>query len=331
MGEMHDMATTALEAMIHVLDLVPTDHVLVVTDAETATVAAAFHAAAAGHGCTVQTYTLPAEQRPLVDVPPELSELLPGHTVVLNLIQARGEEVPFRIKWILEIVATKTVRMGHAPGINEAMMIDGPLQVDYAAMTGLAGRLMHAVADASSAHITTAAGTDLILDIRDRPFLTDVKATVERGSNLPCGEIYCGPVETGADGVLVIDGTVAHLGQGSAPVRLTITGGAVEKVECVDELMQAQVQRLMNIDSEARVIGELGIGINPSARLVNNMLEDEKAFRTAHIAFGNNSEFPGGQNNSQVHHDFLFHRPTLTVTYRDGTRRALLENGEFRV
>jgi leucyl aminopeptidase (aminopeptidase T) len=325
------MVATALDAMIHVLDLVPEDRVLVVTDAETALIGEAFHTAAAQHGCAVQTYLLPEAERPLVEVPPELSEILPGHSVVLNLIQARGAEVPFRIKWILEIVATKSIRMGHAPGITEAMMTGGPLQVDYATMADLAARLMRGFRDAKSAHITTTAGTDLVVDIQDRTFLTDVKATVKRGSNLPCGEVYCGPVETGADGVLVIDGTCAHLGQPSAPVRLTIAGGTVEQVECADTQMQAKVQGLMDVDPEARVIGELGIGINPSARLVNNMLEDEKAFRTAHIAFGNNSEFPGGQNNSQVHHDFLFHRPTLTVTYKDGSRQTLLENGDFQV
>ncbi len=331
MSDMQTMVATALDAMVNVLDLTPADRVLVVTDQKTTRIAEAFHTAASGHGCEVQTYTLPEAERPLTEVPADLSEMLPGHTVVLNLIQALGAEVPFRIKWILEIVATKRVRFGHAPGITEAMMSGGPMQVDYPAMSDLATRLIQGFADAQSAHITTETGTDLVLDIQGRRFLTDVKATVDRGSNLPCGEIYCGPVESGANGVLVIDGTVAHLGQATAPVRLTLVSGAVQEVACADAKLQAEVQKLLAVDAQARVIGELGIGINPGARLVNNMLEDEKAFRTAHIAFGNNSEFPGGQNQSQVHHDLLFHRPTISVTYTDGTKRTLIENGDFRV
>jgi leucyl aminopeptidase (aminopeptidase T) len=73
----------------------------------------------------------------------------------------------------------------------------------------------------------------------------------------------------------------------------------------------------------ARVIGELGIGVNPKARITGNLLEDEKAGKTAHIAFGNNENMPGGKNNSKTHRDFLFHSPTLTVTYSDGSERQL--------
>ena len=326
MSDIQTMVPTALDAMVNVLDLTPDDRVLVVTDQKTARIAEAFHAAASSHGCAVQTYTLPEAERPLTDVPAALSDMLPGHTVVLNLIQALGAEVPFRINWSLEIVATKRIRFGHAPGLTEAMMSGGPMQVDYAAMSDLATRLIRGFANAQSAHITTEAGTDLVVDIQGRRFLTDVKATVERGSNLPCGEIYCGPVETGANGVLVIDGTAAHLGQATAPVRLTLVGGAVQEVACTDKKLQAEVQKLLTVDAQAGVIGELGIGINPAARLVNNMLEDEKAFRTCHVAIGGNYDLDA---DALTHLDGLIREPTITVRYGSGRDRVLLEGGNL--
>ena len=58
-----------------------------------------------------------------------------------------------------------------------------------------------------------------------RPFIHDLKATVEVGANLPCGEIYCAPVETGADGILVVDGCFGCHGQVPAPVAITVAGG----------------------------------------------------------------------------------------------------------
>ena len=84
-------------------------------------------------------------------------------------------------------------------------------------------------------------------------------------------------------------------------------------------------------DDMAGVIGELGIGINPKARLTGNLLEDEKAYRTAHIAFGNNEEMPGGQNTSKVHRDYLFHNPTFTITYGDGSQRVVMKDGIIQV
>ena len=35
-------------------------------------------------------------------------------------------------------------------------------------------------------------------------------------------------------------------------------------------------------------LGELGIGLNEKAKIVGNMLEDEKVFKTCHIAVGLN-------------------------------------------
>jgi aminopeptidase len=75
----------------------------------------------------------------------------------------------------------------------------------------------------------------------------------------------------------------------------------------------------------------LGIGLNPGARLSGQLLEDEKAIRTAHIAFGNNDDMPGGRNRSCTHRDFLFHRPTMVVTVADGSLQTLLRDGEIQL
>ena len=94
------------------------------------------------------------------------------------------------------------------------------------------------------------------------------------------------------------------------------------RVDCDDADCRARVERYMAHDANAAIIGELGIGLNPGARLVGNMLEDEKALRTAHIAFGSNEGMPGGLNRSAMHIDYLFHRPTITATRTDGATVA---------
>jgi len=86
---------------------------------------------------------------------------------------------------------------------------------------------------------------------------------------------------------------------------------------------------LINLDNQARIIGELGIGLNPGAKLRGILLEDEKAIQTAHIAFGNNKDMVGGQNESITHRDFLFYKPTIEVTYKDGSKKIVMKNGDF--
>jgi aminopeptidase len=331
MADTNRMTAAARDAMIHVLDLVPGDQVLVVTDETMREIGRAFAQAAGDHGCGVRIYALPADRRPLTDPPAEMIEMLAGITVVINVFQAMGEETPFRMKWIFAIEATKRIRLGHAPGLTEAMMTEGPMSVDYAAMARQARALIEGFRDAVSVRITAPGGTDVTLVIEDRAFLSDVKSTVEAGSNLPCGEIYCAPVETAADGVLVIDGSIGDVGRVTEPLRITLVAGRIVKLECADAKLLARIEELTGLDKEARVIGELGIGLNPGAKLTGNLLEDEKAFRTAHIAFGNNAEFPGGRNRSQTHRDFLFYRPTFEVVRQDGSSRILIRDGEFQL
>ena len=95
------------------------------------------------------------------------------------------------------------------------------------------------------------------------------------------------------------------------------------------ETLVLEIEKLINVDEEARVIGELGIGLNPGAKLSGNLLEDEKALQTAHIAFGNNENMTGGQNRSKTHRDFLFNKPTMKVIFKDGSSKILLKEGEI--
>jgi leucyl aminopeptidase (aminopeptidase T) len=130
--------------------------------------------------------------------------------------------------------------------------------------------------------------------------------------------------------VLVVDGSIGAVGTVVAPVRLELRGGRIASIACDDTKLLDEVRRLTSIDDQASVIGELGIGINPQARIVGRMLEDEKAFRTAHVAFGNNDDF-GGRNGSSTHLDFLFHRPSVVAARPDRSLRYLLQDGDIRV
>jgi len=322
------MIASAQRAMEAALDLRPDDQVLVVGDEACGACPGAFAAAARLYGCHVTTYELPPTGRPLDQVPDDLRALIPGPTVVINAIAGHIAETPFRIEWLGMVERLNSIRMAHAPGISEDMMTGGSLDVDYRRMRLREKLMLDLLQDAESLHLTTALGTDLELDVRGRTFISDLKARPDCCINLPCGEIYCAPVEGSARGVVMVDGPMGDDGVPPLPVRLEIAEGRVTGVVCEDVLWRERLQRHLARDAGAAVVCELGMGLNPRARLVGRMLEDEKALRTAHVAFGDNRGFPGGANHSGVHVDCLVHRPTVTA-HRGGQTVVVLQDGEL--
>ena len=71
----------------------------------------------------------------------------------------------------------------------------------------------------------------------------------------------------------------------------------------------------------SRNLGELGLGTNEKARLIGNLLEDEKVYGTAHVAFGSNATF-GGTVSAGVHIDGIILGAVVSVdgqvVVRDG-------------
>ena len=328
MNEFERMKISAQKAMIHVLNMEKDDAVLVVSDRDTKSVGEAFYNAAIEHGCKSHLYLIPEKDRPLLEIPEELNELVEGKTIVINSFKGIGEETPFRLKWVKNLQATKSIRVGHAPSITKSMMIEGPMNVDYDKLTDTAYKLMKRFENAKIVRVTAPGGTDLTLDIEDRGFSTDVQITKEPYfANLPCGEIWCGPIETMGDGIIVCDGSIGDIGKVGKPLIITMKNGKIINIKSDDQELVERVEELTSIDEEARIIGELGIGLNPGAKLSGILLEDEKALRTAHVAFGNNTNMDGGQNTSGTHRDFLFYEPTIKVTYKDGSTRFLVRNG----
>jgi leucyl aminopeptidase (aminopeptidase T) len=77
----------------------------------------------------------------------------------------------------------------------------------------------------------------------------------------------------------------------------------------------------------ASVVGEMAIGLNPKARIVDEFVETEKVYGTAHIAFGRNIDYPtGGANDSANHLDFLMSEPTIVAVFPD-EKRELVRDG----
>jgi len=329
MTETANMRESAKNSLKYVLASRPEDRVLVIYDRECEDIALAFNESAKELGLSLGTYRIPEEQRPLKDIPDELEETLSNYSIIINTFTSRASETPFRIK-LTDLETETGARVGHGPGITKEMMTEGPMNVDYGELQKVAFSFMDILHGVEKFHITTEKGTDMEVYLDGREFETDV--LIEKGNmgNLPAGEVWAAPVETKANGILVVDGTIGgNIGHVKKELRIEIRNGRIVSMHSEDADLVIAVDELLSIDKDAKTIGELGIGLNPKARLTGNMLEDEKAAKTAHLAFGNNLDMPGGKNPSDMHLDMLFHRPTMEITYMDGSKRVVMKDGEL--
>ena len=105
------------------------------------------------------------------------------------------------------------------------------------------------------------------------------------------------------------------------PLSVTLADGRA--IDADGEAAERLLDTLDTGGPTGRLIAELGIGTNPQATLTGNILEDEKAVGTAHLAFGTSASF-GGTNLSTVHIDGVLLQPTVELD-----ERPLIQNGEL--
>ena len=116
------------------------------------------------------------------------------------------------------------------------------------------------------------------------------------------------------------------------PVRVVYKSGFVTEVSGGEEaegLLQvirrgeemAREADKKEEERNARALGELGIGINPAAKMTCNMLEDEKVGKTVHFAIGMNLD---GDGHAFIHQDCLVKSPNVWV---DG--KMIMSDGDI--
>ena len=217
------------------------------------------------------------------------------------------------------------VRVATLPGITEEVMAR-TLEADYYKIARRSATLAEILTGGRSALVTSPSGTELSLDIEGRKGYADTGLYHNPGDfgNLPAGEAFLAPVEGKAEGVVVVDGSMAGVGLLEEPIRLFVEGGLVRKIEGGKEA-DALRKVLEPYGDMGRNVAELGVGTNERARITGVVLEDEKVLGTVHIALGDNASM-GGRVKVPVHLDGVLLRPTLEV---DG--RVVLKDGILKL
>jgi leucyl aminopeptidase (aminopeptidase T) len=216
------------------------------------------------------------------------------------------------------------VRAATMPDITEEMLIR-TMGADYVGVRRRSEALSALLTDATSVHVTSPEGTDVMFNLEGRAGLADTGDLTAPGAfgNLPAGEGFVAPVEGKTAGRIVFDGSIWPVGILSEPLMIEIeagfatsfTGQAAERFKAI----------LEPYGRDAFAVAELGIGTNDAAILTGVVLEDEKILGTVHVAFGDNHSF-GGSIRVQSHQDGVVLHPRVEI---DG--RVVLEEGKLLI
>jgi leucyl aminopeptidase (aminopeptidase T) len=211
-------------------------------------------------------------------------------------------------------------------GMLTVDMFERCVPIDYKKLRDTAQKLIKILTNGSIVRLTSPAGTNATISIKGRHCKADdgnLNAP-GKGGNLPAGEAFISPTIEGVSGTLVFDGTITLDNSDiipQKPVKITmkdgyvnqVTGGAEAKM-LLNVIKKAEVMArakgLKDKERNSRHIGELGIGLNPAAKMTGNIMEDEKVLRTVHLAIGSNYDLDA---NALIHLDCLMINPTMWV------------------
>ncbi len=199
---------------------------------------------------------------------------------------------------------------------------EGGARADYDALYADGKKLAAIWEQGQTIHITSPAGTDLRAPIAGEKVIIECGFATEPGleAAFSDGEVSQMPRENKAQGVIVVDGPIAHLGLPSSPIRLQVENGRVTAVSGESSQAQELAQIIKTIPN-ADNIAEFGIGLNDYCRRNGDFEEEKKARGNVHIAIGDNI-FYGGTTQCAVHMDMVIYQPTVRM---DG--RLVVENG----
>ncbi|UCH90187.1 MAG: hypothetical protein JSV49_05995, partial [Thermoplasmata archaeon] len=174
-----DAATSARNALAHVLGASTGERILIICDDDRKEIGEAFAAGALSLGLWTKMAVLPDPGRNVVRKEPDdhVKELITGSDVdiFINLLRGVSTETPFRIQ-ITHLETRMRKRLGHCPGVTMDMLKTGALALsdnEYTRMQGFADKLMATLADTESVHVRCPAGTDLTMNVKGRDFFTD--------------------------------------------------------------------------------------------------------------------------------------------------------------
>ena len=211
---------------------------------------------------------------------------------------------------------------------SEDIMISGGIEADFDKQRLVCKKIAQLFQDGEKAHLTTPLGTDLLLDLEGRRG-NALTCIVEPGefSTVPTIEANFSPNEGTPEGTIMADASIPYLGIGvlTEPVKVKVHKGMITEITGGIQAKILKDNLEKQNDPMVYNIAELGIGLNPKARMCGIMLEDEGVFGVVHIGIGTNITL-GGKIKAAIHYDLLMYQATLNL---DGS--LILKDGQLEI
>ncbi|MFA5527846.1 MAG: aminopeptidase [Peptostreptococcales bacterium] len=180
---------------------------------------------------------------------------------------------------------------------------------------GWGRKIREATVGGKLVHITSPSGTDLLVEVGDRPHMGTAGSTyfLSKVCNLGPSEAHLGlPNINAGNGVIVADLSIHGIGKITNPITLELRNGRIVNIEgSIDAVIFEEWLKAYG-DENTRVLCELAVGTNKWARFTGSLREDRKIWGTIHIGFGQNLDV-GGLIESNMHWDVVINNASATV------------------
>ncbi len=211
---------------------------------------------------------------------------------------------------------------------TEDLLIRGGIQADFKKQKPICLEVARRFKEAKFVKLTNPVGTSLTMRKEGRRG-NALYCIVEPGefSTVPTIEANFSPIEGTAEGVIVADASIPYLGIGvlEEPVRCKVEKGFIVDIEGGRQARTLKEDWKTRKDPNCYNIAELGVGLNPAARMTGVMLDDEGVFGSVHIGVGTNITL-GGNIKAATHYDLLMWGATIEL---DG--KVILDRGNLKL
>lgn len=178
---------------------------------------------------------------------------------------------------------------------------------------------------ASRIRVLSKSGTNLSFSFNPEMTSLDDGIFLGKGryGNLPAGEVETLPAEGTSNGIIVIDIMQAEKKEIFAQPKTILRVERGKVVEITDK--DCKLAKIFKKIKNSTNIAEFSIGINRKAKIIGNLLQDEKVYGTVHFAFGSNITY-GGKVYSKIHLDAVIFKPTI---YADD--KLIMKDGKLLI
>src|SRR5215211_100432 len=152
----------------------------------------------------------------------------------------------------------------------------GGIFADFPALEPRVHRLTQMLTDASEAYVTSPGGTDLRVRLDGRAAVPITGMAREPGERTGCPDIesFIAPLESSAEGVVVVDASASIAGVLTEPIRITVRAGRAVAIEGGEPAARIRAALDSTGHTDAYSLAELAIGLNPEAIIRGVIVED---------------------------------------------------------